>query len=135
MELRVAPETRVKRGIEQRALAAGVAFTLVPVEEALHALSVPELDHRKAGLLFEQATETCGTEPGFASNLREPVVVFIAEQEPCRALDGRVQAPCGHLPGAIEALPRVQKRVAKAGVQKSGFVGGFGELSEELFET
>ena len=57
MELWVAAKTSVKGGVEQCALAAGVALHLIAVKESLHALTVAELDEGEAGLLFEEAAE------------------------------------------------------------------------------
>ena len=58
MELRVAAEACVERGVEQRGLLSGVVSKLETFEESLHALTVTELDDGKPCLLFEEATKT-----------------------------------------------------------------------------
>ena len=57
MELRVASETRIEGGFEQRALPPGIAFDLVAFEKSLHALAIAEINDREPRLLFEQAAE------------------------------------------------------------------------------
>jgi hypothetical protein len=58
MELRVAAESSVEGGVEQRDLPPRIAFPLVMVEESLHALAVAELDDGESSLLFKEAAET-----------------------------------------------------------------------------
>lgn len=57
MELRVAAETCAESGVEQCALASGFALAFIVLEEALHALSVAEVDDGEPGLLLEEPAE------------------------------------------------------------------------------
>ena len=57
MKLRITTEARFEGGFDQGGRVASLALRVILLEEALHALSVTEVDDGKACLLLEEPAE------------------------------------------------------------------------------